>query len=170
MAHRSRSYRETRVDVNQTRHSMHTLLSTSLLRAGLIAVVGSFVVGCVNTDERLDCEDYEGSNDEIRRRVVGNERLDSQFAVKECVSRKGMNGEYEEACLVEADARAKPAFDNSWQRELITFKPIIVSEMAESHDIVLAVAFIKDWNGARIYADDDSSRSIMYRRFDPCGP
>jgi hypothetical protein len=95
-------------------------------------------------------------------------KLGTPITILECVSQPAMQQDYDEACLIEANPRQAPDLP-TWDREFITFTPTVVSQLADAKDVTLAVVFTKQWNGAQLYADDDLSRSIVYRHFERCG-
>jgi hypothetical protein len=137
---------------------------------GLIAVCLLTCVACTSVPEAPACANYDGAPLAIRARVLGAEQLDASFAVLDCVSRAGTRDDFDEACLVRADPKRKPEMGVEWERELITFTPAVVAELAATHSITLATVFTKDPAGYMLFADDDLSESIMYRRFDRCAP
>jgi hypothetical protein len=94
-------------------------------------------------------------------------KLGTPIKILQCVSQPAMQQDYDEACLIEANPRDAPELP-TWDREFITFTPTVVRELADDQDVALAVVFTKQWNGAQLYADDDLSRSIVYRHFERC--
>ena len=87
------------------------------------------------------------------------------FEVGECTGRPVGKKRYDEACVLRVDPKDAPELQ-TWERQAITFAPELVRELADDHDIVLAIVFTRTWTGAQLYADDDMSRSIMYRPYD----
>jgi hypothetical protein len=134
------------------------------------ALVGilSVCAACTTPSETGACAPYDGSAQAIQNRVMEAVKLGTSVQVLECISRPAMQQDYEEACLIEADPREAPELP-TWDREFITFTPTVVRELADEKDVALAVVFTKQWNGAQLYADDDLSRSIVYRHFGRCG-
>jgi hypothetical protein len=45
-----------------------------------------------------------------------------------------------------------------WERELTTFTPAVVTQLAATRDIILATVFTKDPAGHMLFADDDLFR------------
>jgi hypothetical protein len=128
----------------------------------------SACAACTTPTETGACAPYDGSPQAIENRVMASVKLGTPVQILECVSRPAMQQDYEEACLIEADPRAAPELP-TWDREFITFAPAVVRELADERDVALAIVFKKQWNGVQLYADDDLSRSIVYRHFERCG-
>jgi hypothetical protein len=93
--------------------------------------------------------------------------LGTPVKILQCVSKPAMQQDYDEACLIAADPRDAPELP-TWDRKFITFTPTVVQQLADDQNVALAVVFTKQWNGAQLYADDDLSRSIVYRHFERC--
>jgi hypothetical protein len=135
-------------------------------RAACAAVVIVACTACA-TPEKSACAAYDGSAQAIENRVMEAVKLGTPVKILQCVSKPAMQQDYDEACLIEADPRDAPELP-TWDRRFITFTPTVVQELADDQNVALAVVFTKQWNGAQLYADDDLSRSIVYRHFERC--
>jgi hypothetical protein len=148
----------------------HPATDSSSRVCALLAAALLTCAACTTSPRSQSCADFNGTPEAIRTRVIGAEQLEEAFVVLDCVSRAGTHDVYEEACLVRADPKQKPEMGVEWERDLITFTPAVVADLAETHAIALATVFKKGPTGYMLFADDDLSESIMYRRFDPCAP
>jgi hypothetical protein len=138
-------------------------------RAGAACTCVGILLACTacTTPEKSACAPYDGSAQAIENRVMEAVKLGTPVRILQCISKPAMQQDYDEACLIEANPREAPELP-TWDRRFITFTPTVVRELADDQDVALAVVFTKQWNGAQLYADDDLSRSIVYRHFERC--
>jgi len=106
-----------------------------------------------------------GDTAALESAVTRTAGIASFYSVEHCATRKVNKDDVEVACVVTA-LEKEIKLPTRWERQLATFVPVIVTQLAKAEDLAVATVYEKD--DIQLYADDNLTRAVLYRPLASC--